>query len=145
VYELSPEAVGQFDFVFAGSVLGHLRDPVAALAAIATVLRGELLSVDFISAPLTLSHPGQPLARFEGRVWPLWWVPNLTAYRRLFTAAGLRPVEQGRPFFVRRGLGYSGAYGREDAERQASPLTRLRHAASSRVGNMHAWVRARAA
>src|SRR4051794_777101 len=47
VYELKPEVVGTFDFVFVGSLLLHLRDPVAALMAIERVLGdgGELLSV----------------------------------------------------------------------------------------------------
>ena len=51
---------------FIGSLLLHLRDPVAALAAIRGVLAGgELLSVDAISPLLTLLHPSQPIARFE--------------------------------------------------------------------------------
>jgi tRNA (mo5U34)-methyltransferase len=140
VYELDPGELGQFDFVFVGSLLGHLRDPVAALAALAGVLRGELLSVDFISAPLTLRHPRAPVARFEGHEWPLWWVPNLAAYRSLFGAAGLSVRASGRPFFVKRGRGYSGAYGLEG---ERLPVhRRLRHAATASLGNMHAWVRA---
>ena len=143
VYDLAPDTVGEFDFVFAGSLLGHVRDPVAALASIGSVVAGELLSVDAISAPLTMRHPKQPLARFEGRGWPLWWVPNLLAYRNLFDAARLETIATGRPFFVRRGGGYSGAYGLEDAAGSEPLITRARHAASSRVGNLHAWVRAR--
>src|ERR687891_571158 len=42
VYDLSPEAVGEFDFVFIGNVLVHLRDPIGALQAAHTVTRGEL-------------------------------------------------------------------------------------------------------
>src|SRR5215213_7290047 len=33
VYELDPETVGQFDFVYVGSLLLHLRDPVRAVEA----------------------------------------------------------------------------------------------------------------
>jgi tRNA (mo5U34)-methyltransferase len=143
VYELDPAVLGEFDFVFAGSVLIHLRDPVAALAAILRVLRGELLSFDAISAPLTFAHPRRPVAQFNGREWPLWWVPNLQAYRDLFPAAGLDVLAAGSPFFVKRGRGYSGAY---DLEDQRLPLLRrARHAATARLGNMHAWVRAQSA
>jgi hypothetical protein len=56
-----PDEVGEFDFVFIGSLLLHLRDPVGALAAIRGVLRGELLSVDTISPWLTLTHLRSPL------------------------------------------------------------------------------------
>src|SRR5687768_3558622 len=34
VYDLSPDEVGTFDFVFMGSLLVHLRDPVLALMAV---------------------------------------------------------------------------------------------------------------
>src|SRR5262249_40673213 len=54
VYDLAPDLVGEFDFVFMGSLLLHLRDPIRALSAIGGVLRGELLSVDALSPPLTL-------------------------------------------------------------------------------------------
>lgn len=143
-YELGPEGIGEFDFIFIGSLLGHLRDPVAALTAIGGVLRGELLSVDALSAPLTLLHPRQPLARFEAPGWPLWWVPNLRAYRQLFGAAGLEILATGRPFFLKRGPAYCAAYGREAITRDRPFHQRLKHAASARLGNLHGWVRATA-
>lgn len=62
IYELSPELVGEFDFAFIGSLLLHPRDPVAALASVRSVLKGELLSVDAISPLLTALHPNQPPA-----------------------------------------------------------------------------------
>lgn len=138
VYELAPEVVGEFDYVFMGSLLLHVRDPVAALVAIGGVLRGELLSVDAISPPLTLLHPGQPVARFEAPGKPLWWVLNLQAYRRLFDAAGLDVLSAGRPFFVKPGSRYT--YSRSSR----SPfLQRVERAALSRLGVLHTWVRAR--
>jgi tRNA (mo5U34)-methyltransferase len=143
-YALDPDEVGEFDFIFIGSVLGHLRDPVGALASIRGVLRGELLSVDAISAPLTLLHPYRPVARFEAPGWPLWWVPNLQAYRRLFGAAKLEIVANGRPFFVKRGPAYRATYEPGVTNPKASLHLRLKSAASSRLGNLHAWVRATA-
>jgi tRNA (mo5U34)-methyltransferase len=143
-YELDPTEVGEFDFIFIGSVLGHLRDPVRALTAVRSVLCGELLSVDAISAPLTLRHPRQPLARFAAPGWPLWWVPNLQAYRELFGAAGLEIVASGRPFFVKRGPAYRAAYGPGSTTTGGPFHKRVRRAASGRLGNLHAWVRASA-
>lgn len=144
VYDLDPADIGEFDFVFMGSLLGHLRDPVAALSAVAGVLRGELMSVDAISAPLTLRHPRQPVARFEAPGWPLWWVPNLKAYRHLFGAAGMAIEASGRPFFLKRGPAYSPTYGSVVSNGRPHLHERLKHAASARLGNLHAWVRARA-
>ena len=142
-YELNPATVGKFDFVFIGSVLMHLRDPVAALTAVASVLDGELLSVDAISPRLTLMYPRRAVATLEAPGWPLWWVPNLQAYRHLFPAASLRVVASGRPFFVRRRPDYVGAYVDErGGERRTSLASRAKHAALARLGNLHAWVRA---
>ena len=46
LYDASPERLGMFDFVFIGSVLLHLRDPVRALRALRTVTAGELRSFE---------------------------------------------------------------------------------------------------
>ncbi len=67
VYALDPNTHGSFDFVFMGSLLLHLRDPVGALMAVRRVTRGQLLSVDSISPLLTLMHPRQPVARLKRR------------------------------------------------------------------------------
>lgn len=142
VYELEPESIGEFDFVFIGSVLMHLRDPVAALGAIGRVLRGELLSVDAISPRLTLLHPGRPVAQFEAPGWPLWWVPNLQAYRHLFVASRLEVLESGRPFFVKRRPAYTGAYVADVTGRRDWLPQRVKQTVLTRLGNLHAWVRA---
>ncbi len=105
VYDLTPELVGEFDFVFMGSLLLHLRDPVAAVAAIAGVLRGKLLSVDALSLLLTILHPKQPIARLEAPGWPMWWALNLAAYHHVFDAAGLKIDDRGGPFFSQRRSG----------------------------------------
>jgi tRNA (mo5U34)-methyltransferase len=144
VYELSPDLAGQFDFVFVGSLLLHLRDPVGALRAIASVLGGELLSVDAVSLPLTIMHPRRPVARFKAHDWPLWWAPNLRAYRQMFTAARLHIVATGRPFFVKRGPGYTGPQGEDPAGSRPSFYRHPKQAMNARLGNLHAWVRATA-
>ena len=134
VYDVSDDALGQFDFVFMGSLLLHLRDPVGALAAIRTILRGDLLSADSISPALTLMHPREPVARLEAPGWPLWWVMNLAAYRRLFDAAGYTVKATGRPFHVRSGPAY------EPKPRSSRPLYGRAQRALARRGIPHAWV-----
>ena len=137
VYDLDPQQLGTFDFVFMGSLLLHLRDPVAALAAVRGVLGGTLLSVDSISPALTLLHPRQPVARLEAPGWPLWWVMNLACYRGLFAPAGLRVTGSGRPFFVRSGPGYS------FKPRADRPLVRgVQRLLAERRGIPHCWVAA---
>jgi tRNA (mo5U34)-methyltransferase len=143
-YELSPEVIGEFDFVFVGSVLLHLRDPVGALAGIARVLRGEVLSVDAVSLPLTVLHPGKPVARLDAPDWPLWWGPNLQAYRRYFGAARLQILAGGRPFFLKRGLAYCPAYGAAVTDTVPRFHRNPKRALAARIGNVHAWVRATA-
>jgi tRNA (mo5U34)-methyltransferase len=139
-YDLTPEDIGEFDFVFIGSVLMHLRDPVAALAAIGSVLRGKLLSVDAISPRLTLQHPRRPMASLEAPGWPLWWVPNLSAYRALFPAAKLEVVDTGRPFFVKRRPAYVGPYVANEKVRRSAVISSVKTVVLSRLGNLHSWV-----
>lgn len=136
VYELDPEDLGEFDFAFVGSFLLHLRDPVLALASIRRVVRGELLSVDTVSPLLTAMHPTQPIARLEGPGWPLWWILNLSAYRRLFPLAGWEVAETGKPFFLKRGEGYRGT------ARTRRPIYGRFQEAVTRLGLLHSWVRA---
>ncbi len=138
VYELTPEIVGEFDFAFMGSLLLHLRDPVAALTAVGSVLRGELLSVDALSPPLTILHPKQPVARLEAHGWPTWWALNLQAYRRLFDAAGLETLTTGRPFFVKKNPTYMAG-----PQTRRSSYQQWRQATIARLGILHSWTRAR--
>ncbi len=88
VYDLSPEVVGSFDFVYVGSLLLHLRDPVGALMAVRSVCRGEVLLLDAIDPLLTRLSPRLPLATLDGRHRPWWWWPNLAALVRMAEAAG---------------------------------------------------------
>lgn len=55
VYELSPERVGKFDFVFMSDLLLHLRDPLRALEALYSVTRGEAIIADAIDPDLEAS------------------------------------------------------------------------------------------
>ena len=95
VYDLTPERLGEFDLVFVGSVLLHLRDPVGALMAARGVLRGELISLDVVSRTLTLLSRRRPLASLSRRDEPRWWTPNRAGHVRMAEAAGLEVAASG--------------------------------------------------
>jgi len=144
-YELDPAALGQFDFVFIGDLLLHLRDPVRALAGAASVLRpsGELLLNEAISLKLTILHPSDSVVKLEATPRPRWWLPNAQALRRMVVAAGLEIVETGKPYGVRP------LRRRRDVPKAVRPRQTYR---SLRVelrlrtyGVPHVWLRARPA
>jgi len=106
VYEISSELLGTFDFVFVGSLLLHLRDPVGALERIRTVAGGAIVFNDCIEYVLTRLLPRTPFARLdaEDRVW--WWQPNLAALHSMIEQAGFEILERGAPYFVPFGPSY---------------------------------------
>jgi tRNA (mo5U34)-methyltransferase len=83
VYDLEPERIGgEVNFVFSGTILLHLRDPVRGLERIRSVLAssGELRLIEPFSVALTLRSPRTPAARFSTLDTPFnWWLPNLAA------------------------------------------------------------------
>lgn len=88
VYDLDPSTVGEFDFVYVGSLLMHLRDPVRALERVRSVCRGSLLLVDNIDLGLTLFHPRRPVAGLDGIGRPWWWKMNIAGLIRAVQAGG---------------------------------------------------------
>jgi tRNA (mo5U34)-methyltransferase len=101
VYDLTPD-FGTFDFVFMGSLLLHLRDPVRALEAVRGVVGGQFLSHDSISPMLTLLAPRTPAAKLHGHQRNEWWIPNRAGRVRELEAAGFRVERTGRTTFVKR-------------------------------------------
>jgi len=67
VYELSPEGLGTFDFVFCGSLLMHLQGPLQALVRIRSVTGEKAVIVTLLSEELERAAPDQPLLRFGHR------------------------------------------------------------------------------
>ena len=106
VYDLDPGLVGEFDFVYVGSLLLHLRDPVRALAAARSVCAGEAVLVDAIDLPRTLLHRRRPVATLDGQGRPWWWKPNLAALARLAEAAGFELVRPPRRLYMPLGDGH---------------------------------------
>jgi tRNA (mo5U34)-methyltransferase len=106
VYDLDPCQVGTFDFVYVGSLLVHLRDPVRALERVCSVCRGTLLIVDNIDLWLSLRSPRRPLAALDGRGRPWWWKLNLAALERAVEVAGFRLLERPQRIWMPAGAGH---------------------------------------
>ena len=95
VYELD-DRLGEFDLVFCGDVLVHLKDPITAVERMRRVCRGHAIICTPISR--VRFHERRPLARFDGIDNFEWWTFNQAGLRRLVLAAGFRTAELGRPF-----------------------------------------------
>jgi tRNA (mo5U34)-methyltransferase len=104
VYDLSPDRVGDFDVVVCGSLLLHLRDPLGALLAIASVCRGELLCTNEVDLGL---RRRVPIARLDG-VSDLcqWWLPSPAGHRRMVEAAGFEVEREAGPYPVPFGVAH---------------------------------------
>jgi tRNA (mo5U34)-methyltransferase len=144
VYEITPERLGSFDFVFVGSLLLHLRDPIGALERIRTVATGEVVINDCIEYVLTKLRPKTPTARLdtEDRVW--WWQPNLAALHSMIQQAGFEIVGRGEPYFVPFGSRYQAPrLGPREILRRARTARGWEELVLYRRGIAHAAVRCR--
>ena len=88
IYDLDPDDVGEFDFVYLGSLLLHLRDPIGALSRVRSVTSGQLLAVDAVDLGLTRMFPRRPVAQLDGQGRPWWWRPNVAALARMLESSG---------------------------------------------------------
>jgi len=93
-YDLDPEVHGMFDFVYVGSLLLHLRDPVRALESVRRVCQGQLLLCDAIDRRLTVMHPRAAIAHLDGVGRPWWWKPNAQGLRAMVRAGGFAEVRE---------------------------------------------------
>ena len=106
VYDLSPDRIGEFDVVFVGSLLVHLRDPVRALEAVRSVTRRYLLLSEIIDARLQILAPAMAAARLEGLgVLHQWWTPNRTGLAQMLRSSGFRVLSMSRPYIIPYGTG----------------------------------------
>jgi tRNA (mo5U34)-methyltransferase len=135
IYDVDPDEIGQFDLIYFGSLLLHLRDPVKALMKARDVCSDQLIVCDAIS-PLYSLFP-RPIAGLDGVDRPWWWRPNVRALERMVEAAGFQRVSTTR---LRMPAGRG---------RPAPPVTALRNRAGrqefveARFGDPHAVVAAR--
>src|SRR5919201_1823078 len=96
VHDLDPQEVGDFDLVYLGSLLLHLRDPIGALERTRTVCRGAMVLCDAIDPAMTRLWRRLPVATLDGHGRPWWWKPNLAALTRMVEAAGFALVARPR-------------------------------------------------
>lgn len=140
VYDLDPQDVGEFDVVFVGTLLHHLRDPVGALMAIRKVCRGQILVSGVVSLGTSLLLPRFPvtsLLDFPNE--PFWAVPNVAGLRRQIESAGF-DVERRGPLHVQP----NGAGRRADPmPRTLAGLRTLPRRLMFRRGAVHVCMRAR--
>ncbi|MBA2764068.1 MAG: methyltransferase domain-containing protein [Thermoleophilaceae bacterium] len=107
VYDLSPAAVGQFDFVVCGALLLHLRDPLRALDAVHSICTGEFMSVEQLDLPLSVRIRRTPVLRLDGsHHHGQWFIPNLAGHRRMLFSAGFDIDQTLRPLSVDYGAGH---------------------------------------
>jgi tRNA (mo5U34)-methyltransferase len=95
VYDLDDD-LGQFDLVFCGDMLAHLKDPATAVERLHKVCRGSAIVYNPVKEQFPYRR--RPLAQFDGIKEFEWWLPNRAALRRILLAAGFSRVEEGRPF-----------------------------------------------
>ncbi|HEX4106511.1 MAG TPA: methyltransferase domain-containing protein [Solirubrobacteraceae bacterium] len=105
IYELDPDELGRFDFVYVGSLLLHLRDPVRALERVRAVCQGQMLSVDAHDVLMTALFPRRPITTLDGIGRPWWWLPNVAALRRMIEVAGFALAAEPVRLRIPRGAG----------------------------------------
>lgn len=109
VYDLDEAEVGRFDFIYLGSLLVHLRDPIRAVERLRSVCDGMMVVVDGIDLELSLLLPRRPVATIDGKGRPWWWAPNQAGLKQLIEAGGFKVVDGPRRFFMPPGPGQSTA------------------------------------
>ena len=94
-YDLSP-ALGEFDFVFCGDLLLHVKDPITPLENIRSVCTGSAVIVNVIKK--FRLYEKRAMAELDGIENFEWWVTNLAGLERLVRAAGFSRTEAAEPF-----------------------------------------------
>lgn len=89
VYDLSPERLGTFDFVFCGDLLLHLMNPNKALQNIRKVTTGVALIVEYYNATLPLNTT----AYMGGHHECVWWQYSYGALEQMIKDAGFSKVD----------------------------------------------------
>jgi tRNA (mo5U34)-methyltransferase len=100
VYALEAGELGEFDFVFCGSLLLHLRDPVAAIERLRGLCRGELMVTDAIDPFLSRLAGRRAIAELDGRGRPWWFHQTTGSLEALVERGGFRVVEGPRRYRI---------------------------------------------
>ena len=140
VYDVSPDELGTFDFVYVGSLLLHLRDPIGALQAVRSVCTGSAVLVDAIDLALSLLPGGRALASLDGRGRPWWWKPNVAALARMAESSGFELRGAPRRLFLPAGAGQPA---HEVSWRSVLHRTLIDDVARARRGDPHCTITVR--
>jgi tRNA (mo5U34)-methyltransferase len=105
VYDLDVD-LGEFDLVFCGDLLIHLKDPITALQRIRTLCRGSAI----VANPVQRFRlwPRRALAQFDGMDEFQWWQLSEAALQRMMLAVGFARVEPGPRFELPARGGWKG-------------------------------------
>lgn len=128
VYDLGPDVLGKFDFVYVGSLLLHLRDPIRAIERVRSVCRGEALFVDAVDPELSLLRK-RPVAELDGVGRPWWWKPNVAGLVRMVEVGGFTVSATPKTFFMPPGPG----------QRTSKVTPRSLFSRAGRLNAMTAW------
>jgi tRNA (mo5U34)-methyltransferase len=100
-YDVGTSDLGSFDFVFVGSLLVHLRDPVGALMSLHESTSGAIQIVEPTHRFLDLLPGRRAAARFTGTSTDLtWWIANSACLGGWLESAGFVDVSVGNTFVV---------------------------------------------
>jgi tRNA (mo5U34)-methyltransferase len=100
VYDLAPDTVGTYDFVFCASVLLHLTDPLRAMYGLRRVCSGEAIICTGIDSTPRMAD--QPRALFVGTATgQAFWLPTISCLEQMALAAGFARVERVSSFILR--------------------------------------------
>jgi tRNA (mo5U34)-methyltransferase len=95
VYDLSPDLVGEFDFILVSDLLLHLRDPQKALDHIRSICRGTLYVADAFNAGL---EPFGDTCLAEYPRWipgdNVWWYLGRNTIKRMLKMAAFDTVDE---------------------------------------------------
>jgi tRNA (mo5U34)-methyltransferase len=137
IYDVTESELGLFDFVFVGSLLLHLRDPIGALTRLRSVCRDQLLLVDAINPVLSVLAPNRAVSTLDGKGRPWWWRPNVAGLVRMVEAAGFGVAGRPRVFAMPAGPGQESPQLHLGLLRHPSWLSAVLRA---RIGDPHAAI-----
>lgn len=104
VYELSPDKIGMFDFVYFGDIIVHLRDPQLAIENIFSVTRGAAHIASAFDPDLDQS--GEPLMKVHPSSGDfIWWSFSSASLKKMMELAGFDPVEEAAKYHVNNRVG----------------------------------------
>ena len=109
IYDAKPEDLGQYDVIFAGSILIHLRDQLLAMERIANLLKpgGLFISAEEydLAASLLPIEVSRYRANRESAV--VFWLPSIRTWKSMLWTAGFDQVAMRGRFDLKSRRNYS--------------------------------------